>query len=121
MPQAARPASALPPTSRAHPLQVRASSLADLVYKQGQAGISKATVSVTFNNDDPYSSPPGYEDKKEIIVTRQVTLPHSHYSSSHVTCGGNCFAESGSATFSGTALPTPRLACRSLWEARTST
>ena len=30
--------------------QVRASNLQELVYKQGQAGVTKATVSITFNN-----------------------------------------------------------------------
>ena len=54
------------------PLQVRASNLQDLVYKQGQAGVTKATVSVTFRNDDPKKGPSGYEDKEYITVTRTV-------------------------------------------------
>jgi structural maintenance of chromosome 2 len=53
-------------------LQVRAASLQELVYKQGQAGITKATVSVTFRNDVPATGPAGYEDKERITVTRQV-------------------------------------------------
>ncbi|XP_029125810.1 structural maintenance of chromosomes protein 2-2 [Cajanus cajan] len=32
--------------------QVRASNLQELVYKQGQAGITKATVSIVFDNSD---------------------------------------------------------------------
>lgn len=32
--------------------QVRASNLQDLVYKNGQAGITKASVSITFDNSD---------------------------------------------------------------------
>ena len=52
--------------------QVRAGSLQDLVYKQGQAGINKATVSITFNNEDRSGSPLGYEDYPEITVTREV-------------------------------------------------
>jgi structural maintenance of chromosome 2 len=47
-------------------------NLQELVYKQGQAGINKATVSVTFHNDDPKTGPAGYEDKEYIVVTRQV-------------------------------------------------
>jgi structural maintenance of chromosome 2 len=53
-------------------MQVRASSMVDLVYKQGQAGVTKATVSVTFNNEDTFNVPTGYGDKKKIVVTRQV-------------------------------------------------
>lgn len=52
--------------------QVRASNLQELVYKQGQAGITKATVSVVFDNSDRNRSPLGYEDCPEITVTRQV-------------------------------------------------
>lgn len=52
--------------------QVRASNLQELVYKQGQAGITKATVSVVFDNSDRSRSPLGYEDSPEITVTRQV-------------------------------------------------
>lgn len=52
--------------------QVRASNLQELVYKQGQAGITKATVSVVFENSDRSRSPLGYEDCPEITVTRQV-------------------------------------------------
>jgi hypothetical protein len=56
----------------AAPLQVRAQSLQELVYKQGSAGITKASVSITFHNDDPANGPSGYEDKELITVTRQV-------------------------------------------------
>lgn len=55
-------------------LQVRAQSLQELVYKQGSAGITKASVSITFHNDDPANGPSGYEDKELITVTRQVTM-----------------------------------------------
>jgi hypothetical protein len=54
------------------PPQVRAGSLQELVYKQGSAGITKASVSITFHNDDPANGPSGYEDKELITVTRQV-------------------------------------------------
>lgn len=54
--------------------QVRASNLQELVYKQGQAGITKATVSVVFDNSNRSRSPLGYEDHPEITVTRQIVV-----------------------------------------------
>ncbi|KAM6329392.1 structural maintenance of chromosomes protein 2 isoform 1-T2 [Alca torda] len=54
--------------------QVRAANLQDLVYKNGQAGISKATVSVTFDNSDKKLSPLGFEANDEITITRQVVI-----------------------------------------------
>ncbi|KAF1899423.1 hypothetical protein Lal_00019551 [Lupinus albus] len=48
--------------------QVRASNLQELVYKQGQAGITKATVSILFDNSDRNRSPLGYEDHSEITI-----------------------------------------------------
>ena len=54
--------------------QVRATNLQDLVYKQGQAGISKATVTVIFNNRDASRSPVGYEQCKSITVTREIVV-----------------------------------------------
>ncbi|KAH0628379.1 hypothetical protein JD844_009458 [Phrynosoma platyrhinos] len=53
---------------------VRASNLQDLVYKNGQAGITKATVSITFDNFDKKQSPLGFENHDEITVTRQVVI-----------------------------------------------
>lgn len=53
---------------------VRASNLQDLVYKNGQAGITKATVSITFDNSNKSQSPLGFETHDEITVTRQVVL-----------------------------------------------
>lgn len=57
-----------------HPVKVRATSLQELVYKQGQAGITKASVSITFHNNDPRSGPAGYEDKEYITVTRTIVI-----------------------------------------------
>lgn len=54
--------------------QVRAGNLSELVYKQGQAGVNKAVVTIIFNNEDPESSPVGYETCSEVTVTRQVLL-----------------------------------------------
>ena len=55
-------------------MQVRANSLQELVYKQGQAGITKATVSILFDNQDKERSPVGYEHLDEITVTRQLVI-----------------------------------------------
>ncbi|NWH75213.1 SMC2 protein, partial [Piaya cayana] len=54
--------------------QVRASNFHDLVYKNGHAGINKATVSITFDNSDKEMSPLGFEDTDEITITRQVVI-----------------------------------------------
>ncbi|KAL3086014.1 hypothetical protein niasHT_030438 [Heterodera trifolii] len=55
--------------------QVRVHSLNELVYKQGQAGISRATVTITFDNDvPPDKQPAGYNKYKEIVVRRQIII-----------------------------------------------
>ena len=54
--------------------QVRVGNLSELVYKQGQAGITKATVTIVFNNSDPTTAPVGYETDKQITVTRQIVI-----------------------------------------------
>ncbi|RWW64574.1 hypothetical protein BHE74_00028179 [Ensete ventricosum] len=59
--------------------QVRATNLQELVYKQGQAGITKATVSIVFDNSDRSRSPLGYEDCPEITVTRQLNVNNPHF------------------------------------------
>ena len=56
------------------PSQVRANSLQELVYKQGQAGVTKATVSIVFDNRDKAGSPVGYEHLDELTVTRQLVI-----------------------------------------------
>ena len=55
---------------------MRAGNLQDLVYKQGQAGVTKASVTIVFNNSDTENSPISYESSKQITVTRQVNLYH---------------------------------------------
>ena len=52
--------------------RVRAANLQELVYKQGQAGVQKASVTLIFDNTDTENSPLGYEQNTEITVTRQV-------------------------------------------------
>jgi len=53
-------------------VKVRTTNLQELVYKNGQAGVTKATVSITFDNSNKQQSPMGYESYDEITVTRQV-------------------------------------------------
>eukprot|EP01083_Nonionella_stella_P131122 398091_1 len=54
--------------------QVRVENLQQLVYKEGQARVTKASVSLVFDNGDKNESPIGYEDYDEITVTRQVVI-----------------------------------------------
>ncbi|XP_018494369.1 structural maintenance of chromosomes protein 2 [Galendromus occidentalis] len=51
---------------------VRANNLQELIYKSGQAGIERATVSIVFDNSNQSQSPVGYESSREITITRQV-------------------------------------------------
>lgn len=46
----------------------------ELIFKNGQAGITKASVSVIFDNTDPDNCPVGYENCREITVSRQVVI-----------------------------------------------
>ncbi|GAW04476.1 condensin complex subunit SMC2 [Lentinula edodes] len=55
---------------------MRAQNQADLVYKRGQAGVSKASVTIVFDNSDKEKSPIAYETWKQITVTRQFGLPN---------------------------------------------
>ena len=56
--------------------KVRAANLSELVYKQGQAGITKASVTIVFNNSDKSNgrSPVGFESHDQITVCRQVVI-----------------------------------------------
>lgn len=54
--------------------QVRANNLQELVYKQGQAGVTKASVTIVFNNQDAKNSPVGYDQYEQISVARQVVI-----------------------------------------------
>ncbi|CAH8286890.1 unnamed protein product, partial [Schistosoma margrebowiei] len=58
-------------TSLSH---VRAANLHDLVYKCGQAGIQKATVSAVFDNMNKSQSPYGYEQFDELTITKQIVV-----------------------------------------------
>ena len=53
---------------------VRAQNLQDLIYKRGQAGVTKASVTIVFDNNDKNNSPIGFEEYAQISVTRQIIL-----------------------------------------------
>ncbi|KAJ2474026.1 Structural maintenance of chromosomes protein 2 [Coemansia sp. RSA 2322] len=53
---------------------LRANNIQDLIYKRGQAGIIKASVTVVFRNNERKTSPLGYEDCKQISLTRQIMV-----------------------------------------------
>ncbi|KAK7927158.1 condensin subunit [Apiospora marii] len=53
---------------------VRAQNLQDLIYKRGQAGVTKASVTIVFDNRDKNKSPIGFEEYATISVTRQIVL-----------------------------------------------
>lgn len=53
---------------------VRAQNLQDLIYKRGQAGVTKASVTIVFDNRDKDKSPIGFEEYASISVTRQIVL-----------------------------------------------
>ncbi|KAI8451653.1 hypothetical protein BY996DRAFT_7280118 [Phakopsora pachyrhizi] len=53
---------------------VRANNLQDLIYKRGQAGVTKASVTVVFDNQDKTKAPLGFEQYAEVTVTRQILM-----------------------------------------------
>ena len=57
------------------PLRAATNSLhQDLIYKRGQAGVTKASVTIVFDNRDTKKSPIGFEEYASISVTRQIVL-----------------------------------------------
>lgn len=54
--------------------QVRASNIQDLIYKRGQAGVTKASVTIVFDNTDRERSPVSFENYTTITVTRQIAM-----------------------------------------------
>ncbi|GMM28410.1 condensin subunit [Martiniozyma asiatica (nom. inval.)] len=53
---------------------LRAANLQDLIYKKGQAGITKASVSINFDNSDRSKAPLNFEQYNEIVITRQISM-----------------------------------------------
>ncbi|KAG8733880.1 Structural maintenance of chromosomes protein 2 [Ceratobasidium sp. 423] len=56
--------------------ELRASNWQELIYKKGAAGVTKASVTIVFDNSDPANSPPGMQSLKQITVTRQISIPN---------------------------------------------
>ncbi|KAF4340981.1 structural maintenance-chromosome 2 [Fusarium beomiforme] len=46
----------------------------DLIYKHGQVGVTKASVTIVFDNRDKKQSPVGFKEYTAISVTRQIGL-----------------------------------------------
>lgn len=57
--------------------QMRAQNQQDLIYKRGQAGVTRASVTIVFDNSDRATSPVGFEEHAQITVTRQISLPNA--------------------------------------------
>ncbi|KAM6490783.1 RecF/RecN/SMC N terminal domain containing protein [Amanita muscaria] len=55
---------------------MRVANQQDLIYKRGQAGVMKTRVTIIFDNSDCSQSPTGYEQCKEIMVTREIAIPN---------------------------------------------
>lgn len=53
---------------------LRAQNLQDLIYKKGQAGVTKASVTITFDNSDKETSPVAYKNDPKISITRKVSV-----------------------------------------------
>lgn len=53
---------------------MRASNIQDLIYKRGQAGVTKASVTIVFDNSDKERSPVAFENYPTITVTRQIAM-----------------------------------------------
>lgn len=51
---------------------IRVEKMQELVYKGGNAGVTKASVTITFDNSLKEFAPTGFEDQKDIHVTRQI-------------------------------------------------
>ncbi|KAI0631723.1 condensin complex subunit SMC2 [Trametes polyzona] len=55
---------------------MRAQNQQDLIYKRGQAGVTRASVTIVFDNSDRATSPVGFEGYAQITVTRQIAIPN---------------------------------------------
>lgn len=53
---------------------LRAQNLQELIYKKGQAGITKASVTITFDNSDKEHAPVAYINDPKISITRHISV-----------------------------------------------
>ena len=51
---------------------MRAQNQIDLIYKRGQAGVTKASVTIVFDNSDKATRPVGLEECPQVTVTRHL-------------------------------------------------
>ena len=58
---------------------VRVTNLNELIYKQGQAGITKATVTLVFDNSNKQASLPQFRDLDRVVVQRSIQDGKSKY------------------------------------------
>ena len=52
--------------------KIRAAKMQDLVYKGGNSGVTKASVTIKFDNRQKEFSPPDYEESDTITVSRTI-------------------------------------------------
>ncbi|XP_054167385.1 structural maintenance of chromosomes protein 2-like [Oppia nitens] len=52
----------------------RCTNLRELIYKNGQANVTKAIVTITFDNKDKNQSPIGFQQYDEIVIRREVNV-----------------------------------------------
>ncbi|ORY00671.1 RecF/RecN/SMC [Clohesyomyces aquaticus] len=53
---------------------VRAQNMQDLIYKRGQGGVTKASVTIVFDNSDKSKSPVGHENNAQVSIMRQIVM-----------------------------------------------
>ena len=58
---------------------VRVSNLQELIYKRGNAGVTRASVTLIFDNSDKSRSPPQLVNSDRVTITRQVADGKSKY------------------------------------------
>jgi structural maintenance of chromosome 2 len=57
-----------------HLKDIRAEKSQELIYKNGTAGITRASVTIIFCNKNKQGSPPGYEQNDTITVVHQLEV-----------------------------------------------
>ncbi len=58
---------------------MRVSNLQELIYKQGNAGVTKASVTIVFDNTNKKTSPPTMMSEDKIVISRSIFEGKSKY------------------------------------------
>lgn len=58
---------------------VRVTNLQELIYKRGNAGITKATVTLVFDNQNKARSLPIFKDNDKVVISRSICDGKSKY------------------------------------------